>query len=86
MVSHQLVTTYNTDVHKHFFYYLAAFYAFAFYAIWGQILARALLSSIDTDTAADRSGSSVPAVLGIPFLFVSWIMLMSMAYSMSGRR
>jgi DNA-binding CsgD family transcriptional regulator len=83
LVSYQLVATYNTHVHKHFFYYLAAFYAFAFYGIWGQILARALLASIETDTAVIEAVAAFLPLLGIPFLFVSWIMLLSMAYSMA---
>jgi len=85
LVGYQLVTTYNTNVHKHFFYYLAAFYAFAFYGIWGQILARALLASIDTDAAVIEAVAAFLPLLGIPFLFVSWIMLISMVYSMAGR-
>jgi DNA-binding CsgD family transcriptional regulator len=83
LVSYQLLATYNTNVHKHFFYYLAAFYAFAFYGIWGQILARALLASIDTDAAVVEAVAAFLPLLGIPFLFVSWIMLLSLAYSMA---
>ena len=71
-------------VHQHF-YYLAAFHAFAFYGLWGQILARALLAAIDTDTAAIEAVAGFLPVLGVPFLFVSWIMLLSMAGSMFGK-
>ena len=85
LLSRQLVTTYNTELHKHFFYYLAAFYAFAFYGIWGQILARALLASLDTDAAAVEAVAAFVPVLGVPFLFVSWIMLINMAHAMVGK-
>ncbi len=85
LVSRQLVNTYNSDVHKQFFYYLVAFYGFAFYAIWGQILARALLASIDTDAAVIEAVASFLPVLGVPFLFVSWVLLINLAFAMAGK-
>jgi DNA-binding CsgD family transcriptional regulator len=81
----QLVNTYNSDVLRHFFYYLVAFYGFAFYAIWGQILTRALLASIDTDAAVIEAVGSFLPVLGVPFLFVSWILLVNLAFAINGR-
>jgi DNA-binding CsgD family transcriptional regulator len=85
LVSRQLVTTYNTELHKHFFYYLVAFYAFAFYGIWGQILARGLLFWLDTDAAAVEAVAAFVPLLGVPFLLVSWVMLINMAHSMMGK-
>ena len=85
LVSRQLVNTYNSDVHKQFFYYLVAFYGFAFYAIWGQIVARALLASIATDAAVIEAVASFLPVLGVPFLFVSWVLLINMAFAMAGK-
>jgi len=85
LFSRQLVNTYNSDVHKHFFYYLVAFYGFAFYAIWGQILTRALLASIDTDAAVIEAVGSFLPVLGVPFLFVSWVLLINLAFAMGGQ-
>jgi DNA-binding CsgD family transcriptional regulator len=84
LVSRQLVNTYNSDVHKHFFYYLVAFYGFLFYAVWGQILARALLASIATDAAVIEAVASFVPVLGVPFLFVSWVLLIKMAFALAG--
>jgi DNA-binding CsgD family transcriptional regulator len=84
LVTRQLVTTYNHDLHKQLFYYLAAFYAFAFYGIWGQILARALLAWLDTDAAAIEAVAAFVPLLGVPFLLVSWVMLINMAHSMAG--
>jgi DNA-binding CsgD family transcriptional regulator len=85
LVSRQLVNTYNSDVHKQFFYYLVAFYGFAFYAIWGTIVTRALLTSIDTDAAVIEAVGSFLPVLGVPFLFVSWVLLINMAFAMGGK-
>lgn len=85
LIGHQLVNTYNTDLHKRFFYYLVAFYTFAFYGIWGQILTRTLLASLDTETAVIEIVAGFLPVLGVPFLFVSWIMLINMGLGMAGR-
>jgi DNA-binding CsgD family transcriptional regulator len=85
LISRQLLATYASEVLRHHFYYLAAFHAFAFYGLWGQILTRGLLASIDTDAAAIEAVAGFLPVLGVPFLFVSWAMLINMAGSMFGK-
>jgi len=85
LISHQLVNTYNTDLHKRFFYYLVAFYAFAFYGIWGQVLTRELLGSLDTEAAVIETVAGFLPVLGVPFLFVSLIMLINMGLGVAGK-
>lgn len=85
LISHQLVNTYNTDLHKRFFYYLVAFYTFAFYGIWGQVLTRELLGSLDTEAAVIETVAGFLPVLGVPFLFVSWIMLINMGLGVAGK-
>jgi DNA-binding CsgD family transcriptional regulator len=85
LVSRQLLSTYASEFLRQHFYYLAAFHAFAFYGLWGQILTRGLLATIDTDAAAVEAVVGFLPVLGVPFLFVSWVMLVSMACSMFGK-
>ena len=85
LVSRQLLSTYASEFLRHHFYYLAAFHAFAFYSLWGQILMRGLLASIDTDAAAIEVVAGFLPVLGVPFLFISWLMLVNMACSMFGK-
>jgi len=85
LVSRQLLTSYASEFVRHHFYYLAAFHAFAFYGLWGQILARELLAAVDTEAAVVDLVAGVLPVLGVPFLFVSWIMLLNMACSMFGK-
>jgi DNA-binding CsgD family transcriptional regulator len=85
LVSRQLLATYASELLRYYFYYLAAFYAFAFYGIWGQILARGLLAAIDTDAAVIEVVAGFLPVLGVPFLFVSWALLINMAGAMFGK-
>ena len=85
LVSRQLLSTYVSEFLRHHFYYLAAVHAFAFYGLWGQILTRAVLAAVDTDAAAVNLVAVLVPVLGVPFLLVSWGMLVNMAGSMFGK-
>jgi DNA-binding CsgD family transcriptional regulator len=85
LLSRQLLTTYASEFLRHHFYYLAAVHGFAVYALWGQILTRGLLAAVDTDAAAIAVVAVFLPVLGVPFLFLSWVMLVNMAASMFGK-
>lgn len=85
LVSRQLLSTYASEFLRHHFYYLAAVHAFAFYGLWGQVLTRGVLAAVDTDAAVVNVAAVFVPVLGVPFLFVSWAMLVNMAGSMFGR-
>lgn len=82
LISYQFINNYEETFNKNYFYYLIAFYAFAFYGIWGQLIVRTLLTEIDTSTKVVETIANFLPILGIPFLFVSWIMLINMGYSM----
>ena len=85
LVSRQLLSTYASEFLRHHFYYLAAVHAFAFYGLWGQVLTRGVLGVVDTDAAVVNVVAVFVPVLGVPFLFVSWAMLVNMAGSMFGK-
>lgn len=82
-VSHKGIGTYNTDFHRNYFYFHVTFYAFAFYGIWGQILMRALLTMIGTDYTIVAMAANFLPVLGVPFLAISWIMLVKMGFGLA---
>lgn len=82
-IAQQFVSTYNTGFHKNYFYYLVAFYGFALYGIWAQVLMRFLLSSLGTSTQIVEMAANFLPILGMPFLFISWIMLIKMGYSLA---
>ena len=85
LVSRQLLSTYASPFLRHHFYYLAAVHAFAFYGLWGQILTRGVLGVVATDAAVVNLVAVLVPVLGVPFLLVSWAMLVNMAGSMFGK-
>lgn len=84
LLSHQLVSTYAAQFHRHYLYYLAAFYAFAIYGIWGQIATRGLLGALGATPELVAAVANVLPLLAVPFLFVSWVMLPTMACSLVG--
>lgn len=84
LLSHQLVSTYAAQFHRHYLYYLAAFYAFGIYGIWGQIATRALLRTLEAAPEIVAAVANILPLLAVPFLFVSWLMLPAMASSLVG--
>ena len=84
LLAHQFITTYNTEFLRNYFYYLVTFFAFAFYGIWGPIIMRVLLSSIALENEIIKAVANFLPVLGVPFLLISWIMLVKMGFSLVG--
>jgi len=82
LFAHQLTATYSDEFPRHYFYYLAAFYGFAVYGIWGQIATRAVLGSLDVPPDVIETAANLLPLLGVPFLFISWLMLLTMAGSL----
>ena len=82
LIAHSFILTYNTGFHRNYFYYLVTFFGFAFYAIWGQIIIRVLLSSIITGSEEIEMIANFLPILGVPFLLISWIMLLKMGYAL----
>jgi len=86
LISHQFINTYNSDFHKNYFYFLVSFYAFALYAIWGHILIRVVLVELQTRMSVVEAAANFSSFLGLPFLIISWIMLINMSYSIFDKK
>jgi DNA-binding CsgD family transcriptional regulator len=65
------------------FYFLIFMLTFGAYGLWGQVLIRGLISSLVEAQVADRI-SGIITFIGLPFLIISWYMLIKMAKEMSG--
>lgn len=85
-MSYQAVTTYNNPFQKNYFYYLLAFYGFATYGIWGHMALQGLLAQTETEAGFLEAVANFPAILSIPFLLLSWGMLLKMGYSLLDTR
>ena len=86
LLGYRLVTTYTNQFLKSYFYYLISFYAFAYYGLWAQILVRYGLSRITVDETNLATLANFLPLLGMPFLFVSWIMLYRMSTQLTEHR
>ena len=82
LVGHQFITTYNTEFHRNYFYFLVTFFSFAFYGIWAPIIMRVILTSIEVDGNIAEMVTNFLPVLGVPFLLISWFMLIKMGFSL----
>ncbi|MGB5435395.1 MAG: helix-turn-helix transcriptional regulator [Maribacter sp.] len=82
LLAHQFITTYNAEFHRNYFYYLVTFFAFAMYGIWAPIIMRVLLTSIVLENEVVKAVANFLPVLGVPFLLISWIMLVKMGFSL----
>jgi hypothetical protein len=74
LISNRLVTNYANSFLRSYLYYLISFYAFAYYGIWAQVLVRLGLSRITIDAQELSTLVNFLPILGVPFLFISWIM------------
>ncbi len=81
-IGYQFIGTYRNDFHKNYFYYLLTFYGFAIYGLWAQIIVRALVAGRITGTGLAGMIGHFLTVLSLPFLFISWLMLVKMGYSL----
>ncbi len=82
LVAHQFITTYNTEFHRNYFYFLVTSFSFAFYGIWAPIIMRVILTSIEVDDDTVETVTNFLPVLGVPFLLISWFMLVKMGYTL----
>lgn len=58
--------------------------SFFTYGIWGNIILREILSDIELNTVLESKLSIFLPVLGLPFLLVSWFMLIRFVYLING--
>ena len=79
---YQAITEYDTTFHKAYFYHLIGFFGFSFYGIWVQILLKALFPAINGYEGLAVWMGHLLSILSIPFLLLSWIMLVRMGYSL----
>lgn len=84
-IAYQFIGTYRNDFHKNYFYYLLTFYGFAIYGLWAQIIVRALVAGRIAGTGMAGMIGHFLTVLSLPFLFISWLMLVKMGYSLVNR-
>lgn len=84
MMAYQLFRQNNKPIYSTLLYQQIFLFSFLFYGVWGNIALRLILSDITiNETISSKLAVFIP-IIGIPFMVVSWFMLLKFAYNLNG--
>lgn len=84
MIAYQLYQTHQKPVLQILLYQQIFLISFFIYGIWGNIALHEILADLNLSNELNTKLSIFVPVLGIPFLVVSWFMLLRFAYILNG--
>ncbi len=84
MVSYQLYQTHQKPVLQLLLYQQIFLISFFIYGIWGNIALHEVLDDLSISNELSNKLTVFIPVLGIPFLIVSWFMLLRFAFRLNG--
>ena len=85
MLTYQMTRDYQSEFINQFFYYLAAYFIFGLYGLWGQVIVRYILVHLSIGASVIENVGGLLPLFGVPFVLVSWVMLMKMALGLSDK-
>jgi DNA-binding CsgD family transcriptional regulator len=85
ILSSRLRNRYKSDIFSTLLYFQVFTFTFGFYGIWGQVVIRSFLSAYFSTGLIARF-SDIAVLLGMPFLFFAWLMLIQFSLGISGRK
>lgn len=84
MVSYQLYQTHKKPVLSILLYQQIFLFSFFIYGIWGNMILREIIGDLNLNTElAGKLAFFIP-VIGIPFMIVSWFMLLKFGFNLNG--
>ena len=84
LVAYQLYQQYKKPVLSILLYQQIFLFSFLFYSIWGNIALRVILSDIQLSDAISTKLALFIPIIGVPFMIVSWFMLLKIALKLNG--
>jgi DNA-binding CsgD family transcriptional regulator len=84
LMAYHLFTQDKRTVFQILLYQQIFLFSFYMYSIWGNILMRLILTDVRLDSKLEEKLALFIPVLGIPFLIISWLMLMKFSFSLKG--
>lgn len=84
LIAYQLYLTHQKQVLQILLYQQIFLISFFIYGIWGNIALHEILADLSLGNELNTKLSIFVPVLGIPFLVVSWFMLLRFAYNLNG--
>ena len=85
LLAQRLRKKYGFEFLTSHFYFIIFLLTFGAYGLWGQIIIRGLISEIVEIQVANRI-SGIIVFIAMPFLVISWYMLLKMVLEMSGHK
>jgi DNA-binding CsgD family transcriptional regulator len=85
VITSQLRMSYKSDIFSTLLFFLAFYFTFGFYAIWGQVIVTSFLSAFVTPELMQKF-SDIMILLGSPFLVFASLMFFRLTREMSGRK
>ncbi len=85
VITSHLRNTYKSEVFSALLFFLAFYFTFGFYAIWGQLIVTSFLSNFVTSVLLEKI-KDIMVLLGAPFLVFASLMFVRLAREISGRK
>lgn len=86
MLSYQIYRTLKKPLYATLLYQQIFLFSFLFYGFWGNMVLRLVIGDMNlSQTISNKLAFFIPFI-GIPFMVVSWFMLLKFAFNLSGYR
>ncbi|WP_347840970.1 helix-turn-helix transcriptional regulator [uncultured Draconibacterium sp.] len=86
MLAYQLYQRNREPVFATLMYQQIFLFSFLFYGIWGNIALRLITKDLNLNAVITSKLAIFVPLIGIPFLLVSWFMLLKFAYNLNDRK
>ncbi|MDX8339568.1 helix-turn-helix transcriptional regulator [Draconibacterium sp. IB214405] len=86
MLAYQIYQQNKKPVFTTLLYQQIFLFSFLFYGVWGNISLRLVVADLNISDALSSKLAVFIPIIGIPFMIVSWFMLLKFANNVNGRR
>lgn len=84
LISYQLYQSQHKQIIQILLYQQIFLFSFFIYGIWGNLAIREIISDFNLNADLSSKLAVFIPVLGVPFLMVSWFMLLKFGYNLNG--
>ena len=84
LISYQLYQLHQKQVLQILLYQQIFLFSFFIYGIWGNLAIREIISDLNLNADLNDKLAVFIPMLGVPFLMVSWFMLLKFGYNLNG--
>ncbi len=84
LIAYHLFSQDKRAVYQILLYQQIFLFSFYMYSIWGNLVLRQVLSDVKLDSRLEDQLALFVPVLGIPFLIISWLMLIKFSFRLKG--